>query len=113
MTGGLTGELAELPEGSRREWRPGIPSVEDLVAHEAAGGLWLVLDPAFPDRPTVARLKHTAWEEADGTRHPPAPCIQNGRTFFQPLGRTHWGTRSYYAPVDWEAMPAAWATDAG
>lgn len=72
---------------SRREWREGIPTPEQLEHHEQHGGLWLVRDPAANYTLRFCRMGR---EHAEGT----------------PPGSGH----LEHAPVDMDVMPAPWLT---
>ena len=87
---------------SRREWRQGIPTPEQLKHHEQHGGLWLVRDTVgHPDNRRAKLLPSSLLLRAPGA----------AQVALVPEAEEAWKTlvsRREYAPVDRDAMPVPW-----
>lgn len=76
-------------------------SIEQVQNHEALGGNWIALDPEWPGRPTIIRLRVAPEEHRIE--------LQNGTSFWQPLGECRWAERSTYRAIDvYGSEPEYW-----
>ncbi len=85
---------------SRREWREGIPTPEQLEHHEQHGGLWLVRESAMFGLVELLRMSHVE-DVQTGTRRISTRCAGCYQTR-EP--HADW----QYTPVDRDAMPVPW-----